>query len=120
MCGMPWGGPAAADPLPVAGLALPQLPLELGDLAGLDHVRIEFTNHLPEPATMHWHGLVIPNRMDGPGYITQDPVPPGGSYRPSLPASAGICLAWCPWRRSRPRYPEPSPAPASESPSSRG
>jgi FtsP/CotA-like multicopper oxidase with cupredoxin domain len=45
-----------------------------------DHVRIEFTNHLPEPATMHWHGLVVPNRMDGPGYITQDPVPPGGSY----------------------------------------
>lgn len=29
---------------------------------------------------MHWHGLVVPNRMDGPGYITQDPVPPGGRY----------------------------------------
>jgi FtsP/CotA-like multicopper oxidase with cupredoxin domain len=45
-----------------------------------DHVRIEFTNHLPDSATMHWHGLVVPNRMDGPGYITQIPVPPGGSY----------------------------------------
>lgn len=45
-----------------------------------DHVRIEFTNHLPEPATMHWHGLVVPNRMDGPGNITQVPVPPGGRY----------------------------------------
>ncbi len=45
-----------------------------------DHVRINFTNHLPEPATMHWHGLVVPNRMDGPAYITQDPVPPGGRY----------------------------------------
>jgi FtsP/CotA-like multicopper oxidase with cupredoxin domain len=45
-----------------------------------DHVRINFTNHLPEPATMHWHGLIVPNRMDGPGYITQDPVPPGGRY----------------------------------------
>lgn len=45
-----------------------------------DQVRIAFTNHLPEPATMHWHGLIVPNRMDGPGYITQDPVPPGGSY----------------------------------------
>lgn len=32
-----------------------------------DHVRITFTNHLPEPATMHWHGLVVPNAMDGPG-----------------------------------------------------
>jgi FtsP/CotA-like multicopper oxidase with cupredoxin domain len=45
-----------------------------------DHVRINFTNHLPEPATMHWHGLVVPNRMDGPAYITQDPVQPGGKY----------------------------------------
>ncbi|MDP9200956.1 MAG: DUF4396 domain-containing protein [Gemmatimonadota bacterium] len=53
----------------------PRLELTEGD-----HVRINFTNHLPEPATMHWHGLVVPNRMDGPGYITQDPVPPGGRY----------------------------------------
>jgi FtsP/CotA-like multicopper oxidase with cupredoxin domain len=45
-----------------------------------DHVRIEFTNHLPEPATMHWHGLIVPNSMDGPGFITQVPVPPGGRY----------------------------------------
>ena len=45
-----------------------------------DHVRINFTNHLPEPATMHWHGLIVPNRMDGPGYITQQPVLPGGRY----------------------------------------
>lgn len=29
---------------------------------------------------MHWHGLIVPNRMDGPGDITQDPVPPGGTY----------------------------------------
>jgi manganese oxidase len=53
----------------------PRLELTEGD-----HVRINFTNHLPEPSTMHWHGLVVPNRMDGPGYITQDPVPPGGRY----------------------------------------
>ena len=53
----------------------PRLELTEGD-----HVRINFTNHLPEPASMHWHGLVVPNRMDGPGYITQDPVPPGGRY----------------------------------------
>jgi FtsP/CotA-like multicopper oxidase with cupredoxin domain len=53
----------------------PRLELTEGD-----HVRINFTNHLPEPATMHWHGLVVPNRMDGPGNNTQDPVPPGGRY----------------------------------------
>ncbi|MEO5817549.1 MAG: multicopper oxidase domain-containing protein, partial [Gemmatimonadaceae bacterium] len=45
-----------------------------------DHVRINFTNHLPDSATMHWHGLIVPNRMDGPAHITQAPVPPGGRY----------------------------------------
>jgi FtsP/CotA-like multicopper oxidase with cupredoxin domain len=57
-----------------------QVPGPRLDLTEGDHVRINFTNHLPEPSTMHWHGLIVPNRMDGPGYITQDPVPPGGSY----------------------------------------
>jgi FtsP/CotA-like multicopper oxidase with cupredoxin domain len=45
-----------------------------------DRIRINFTNHLPDSATMHWHGLILPNAMDGPGYITQIPVPPGGQY----------------------------------------
>jgi hypothetical protein len=57
-----------------------QVPGPRLELTEGDHVRINFTNHLPEPATMHWHGLIVPNRMDGPGYITQDPVPPGGRY----------------------------------------
>jgi FtsP/CotA-like multicopper oxidase with cupredoxin domain len=57
-----------------------QVPGPRLELTEGDHVRINFTNHLPEPATMHWHGLVVPNRMDGPAYITQDPVPPGGHY----------------------------------------
>jgi FtsP/CotA-like multicopper oxidase with cupredoxin domain len=57
-----------------------QVPGPRLELTEGDHVRINFTNHLPEPATMHWHGLVVPNRMDGPGYITQDPVQPGGRY----------------------------------------
>jgi FtsP/CotA-like multicopper oxidase with cupredoxin domain len=57
-----------------------QVPGPRLDLTEGDHVRINFVNHLPEPATMHWHGLVVPNRMDGPAYITQDPVLPGGTY----------------------------------------
>ncbi|MFL5593073.1 MAG: DUF4396 domain-containing protein [Gemmatimonadaceae bacterium] len=57
-----------------------QVPGPRLELTEGDRVRINFTNHLPEPATMHWHGLVVPNRMDGPGYITQDPVLPGGRY----------------------------------------
>ncbi len=32
-----------------------------------DRVRINVTNHLPESTTVHWHGLVLPNAMDGAG-----------------------------------------------------
>jgi FtsP/CotA-like multicopper oxidase with cupredoxin domain len=53
----------------------PRLQLTEGD-----HVRINLRNALPESTTIHWHGLIIPNEMDGPAKITQDPVPPGGSY----------------------------------------
>jgi hypothetical protein len=45
-----------------------------------DRVRIKVTNRLPESTTVHWHGLIVPNNMDGPAMITQQPIPPGGSY----------------------------------------
>ncbi|MBI1775872.1 MAG: DUF4396 domain-containing protein [Proteobacteria bacterium] len=45
-----------------------------------DRVRINLRNNLPESTTVHWHGLIIPNGMDGPAKITQKPVPPGGSF----------------------------------------
>jgi manganese oxidase len=45
-----------------------------------DRVRIKVTNRLPESTTVHWHGLIVPNEMDGPAKITQAPIPPGGSY----------------------------------------
>jgi hypothetical protein len=45
-----------------------------------DHVRINFHNALPESTTVHWHGLIVPNEMDGPAKVTQQPIPPGGSY----------------------------------------
>jgi hypothetical protein len=53
----------------------PRLQLTEGD-----HVRINLRNALPESTTVHWHGLIVPNEMDGPAKITQDPVPPGESY----------------------------------------
>src|SRR5213079_2709086 len=39
-----------------------------------DRVRINVTNHLPETTTVHWHGLILPNVMDGPAHITQEPI----------------------------------------------
>ena len=53
----------------------PRLQLTEGD-----HVRINFRNSLPESTTVHWHGLIVPNEMDGPAKITQPPVAPGGQY----------------------------------------
>ncbi len=45
-----------------------------------DRVRINVTNHLPEPTTVHWHGLIVPNAMDGPADITQKPIAPGQTF----------------------------------------
>ncbi|MDX8501868.1 multicopper oxidase domain-containing protein [Mesorhizobium sp. VK4C] len=45
-----------------------------------DRVRINVTNALPEETTVHWHGLILPNQMDGPAGITQPPIEPGETY----------------------------------------
>ncbi|MDH5749465.1 MAG: multicopper oxidase domain-containing protein, partial [Rhodospirillales bacterium] len=45
-----------------------------------DRVRIRLANGLAQPTTVHWHGLRIPNAMDGVPDLTQAPVPPGGSF----------------------------------------
>jgi len=46
-----------------------------------DRVRINVRNHLPESTTVHWHGLILPNVMDGPAMITQQPIEHGSLYR---------------------------------------
>ena len=46
-----------------------------------DRVIINFTNHLPEATSIHWHGMRVPNQMDGVPGVTQDPVAPGESFR---------------------------------------
>jgi FtsP/CotA-like multicopper oxidase with cupredoxin domain len=45
-----------------------------------DQVRIDVVNHLPETTTVHWHGLILPNIMDGPAHITQEPIENGDVY----------------------------------------
>lgn len=45
-----------------------------------DRVRINIKNNLPEATTVHWHGLIVPNAMDGPADITQQPIEPGQSF----------------------------------------
>ena len=45
-----------------------------------DRVRIYVTNHLPEVTTVHWHGMILPNGMDGVAGLTQKPIEPGETY----------------------------------------
>ncbi len=40
-----------------------------------DRVRIFVTNKLPEPTSIHWHGILLPNGMDGVSGLTQPGVP---------------------------------------------
>ena len=46
---------------------------------------VEVLNALPEPTTTHWHGLRLPNAMDGVAGLTQPAIEPGGSFRYSFP-----------------------------------
>jgi FtsP/CotA-like multicopper oxidase with cupredoxin domain len=44
------------------------------------HVRVVMENRLPQDTTIHWHGLRIPNAMDGAPYVTQPPIQPEESF----------------------------------------
>ena len=45
-----------------------------------DRVRILVTNNLPEGHSVHWHGLFVPNGMDGLVGLHQDEIPVGETF----------------------------------------
>lgn len=45
-----------------------------------DRVKVTLINELDEPTTIHWHGVRVPAGMDGVPMVSQDPVPPGGTF----------------------------------------
>jgi len=45
-----------------------------------DKVRIFVTNKLPEHTTIHWHGMLLPNGMDGVGGLNQPQIRPGKTF----------------------------------------
>jgi FtsP/CotA-like multicopper oxidase with cupredoxin domain len=45
-----------------------------------DRVRVELTNRLSHPTTIHFHGVRLPNSVDGVPDVTQPAVPPGGRF----------------------------------------
>jgi FtsP/CotA-like multicopper oxidase with cupredoxin domain len=53
----------------------PEIRVDYGD-----HVQIIVNNQMTQPPVLHFHGMTVPNAMDGVPYITQDPINPGGFY----------------------------------------
>jgi FtsP/CotA-like multicopper oxidase with cupredoxin domain len=45
-----------------------------------DKCRFIVTNNMPFSTAVHWHGLMVPNAMDGVPFITQPPIKPGASF----------------------------------------
>ena len=53
----------------------PEIRIKLGDT-----LKINFTNNLPQDTTIHFHGVRVPNAMDGVPGVTQDPIKPGEKF----------------------------------------
>ena len=79
----------AAAPMrfaPSPGLSFPGLAFNgsiPGPLLRVRHgqrMRVRYTNRTNMPTTVHWHGVILPNAMDGAAGITQPAVKPGGTF----------------------------------------
>jgi uncharacterized membrane protein YgcG len=46
-----------------------------------DRVRLYVENRLPEPTSVHWHGVILPNGMDGVAGLNQRRIEPGQTFR---------------------------------------
>ena len=53
----------------------PEIRLREGDV-----LRAVVRNGLPEPLTIHWHGIALRNDMDGVPGLTQEAIAPGASF----------------------------------------
>lgn len=45
-----------------------------------DKVRVVLKNELPDATTIHWHGILVPNSMDGVPGVTQEAVEPDATF----------------------------------------
>src|SRR5881397_2748331 len=50
-----------------------------------DRVRIYVTNKLSEPTSVHWHGVILPNGMDGVSGLNQRSIQPGETFKYEFP-----------------------------------
>ena len=94
----PWGPPT--DIWSYEGTAPgPEIRITRGD-----ELRLRLINDLPQPTSIHWHGVRTPNAMDGVPGLTQQAIAPAGSSTMSLPrpmpAPSGITPTSRPTSRS--------------------
>jgi FtsP/CotA-like multicopper oxidase with cupredoxin domain len=54
-----------------------------------DTIRVNVSNELPESTAVHWHGVMVPNSMDGVPFITQPPIKPGEAFTYEFPIREG-------------------------------
>lgn len=64
----------------------PALKLRQGEA-----VNVTVTNALPEPTTVHWHGLIVPAEMDGGPHQS---IPPGESWRAAFKVANAPSTCW--------------------------
>jgi FtsP/CotA-like multicopper oxidase with cupredoxin domain len=57
-----------------------QIPGPLITVNPGDKVRFYVQNQMDQPFALHFHGLTVPNDMDGVPFVTQKPIMPGESY----------------------------------------
>jgi manganese oxidase len=50
-----------------------------------DRIRIYVTNRLPEATSVHWHGIILPNGMDGVSGLNQKSISPGKTFKYEYP-----------------------------------
>jgi FtsP/CotA-like multicopper oxidase with cupredoxin domain len=57
-----------------------QVPGPLLRVTHGQRVRVRYVNRCGEPTSIHWHGMILPNAMDGVAGITQPAVENGGTF----------------------------------------
>lgn len=62
-----------------------QIPMPTLTFTEGDTAEIWVHNELKELTSLHWHGLFLPNKMDGVPYLTQMPINPGATYLYKFP-----------------------------------
>ncbi|MDS0474657.1 multicopper oxidase domain-containing protein [Natrinema sp. 1APR25-10V2] len=82
----------------------PELRVSEGDV-----IETEIANDVSEGTTIHWHGIPVPNAMDGVPNVTQPPISPGETFTYKFRAEpAGTYFSTVTLAPARPRALRPA------------